>query len=93
MSRAAYPLMFEKSRPGRRAYDLPSLDVPAKDGLLDDSLLAEKAPHLPELAEVDVVRHFVGLSRRNFGVDNGFYPLGSCTMKYNPKINEVNQIV
>lgn len=88
MSRAAYPLMFEKSRSGRRAYDLPSLDVPVKDGLLDDSLLAEKAPHLPELAEVDVVRHFVGLSRRNFGVDNGFYPLGSCTMKYNPKINE-----
>ena len=88
MSRAVYPLMFEKSRPGRRAYDLPALDVPAKEGLLPKALLAEKRPHLPELAEVDVVRHFVGLSRRNFGVDNGFYPLGSCTMKYNPKIDE-----
>ncbi len=56
--------------------------------LLPTSLIRERAPGLPELSEVDVVRHFTGLSRRNFGVDLGFYPLGSCTMKYNPKINE-----
>ncbi|NCB30069.1 MAG: hypothetical protein EOM66_01515, partial [Clostridia bacterium] len=88
MTRCAFPLLFEISKPGRKAYDLPALDVPRKDGLLPDAVKAEKALHLPELAEVDLVRHFVGLSRRNFGVDNGFYPLGSCTMKYNPKIDE-----
>lgn len=68
--------------------DLPALDVLALEGILPESLVASEPPPLPELAEVDAVRHYTNLSRRNFGVDNGFYPLGSCTMKYNPKINE-----
>ena len=88
MTRSAFPLLFEITKPGRRAYDLPALDVPRQEGLIPPALAAQAPPRLPELAEVDVVRHFVGLSRRNFGVDNGFYPLGSCTMKYNPKIDE-----
>ncbi|OGC23919.1 glycine dehydrogenase (aminomethyl-transferring) [candidate division WOR-1 bacterium RIFOXYB2_FULL_42_35] len=82
-------LIFEKSIPGRKAYSLPNLDVPGQN--LTKLIPAEALRHnlnLPELAEVDVVRHFTNLSRRNFGVDNGFYPLGSCTMKYNPKVNE-----
>lgn len=88
MSRSSYPLIFERSKPGRRGYDLPPLDVPALDRLIPAEYAAANAPSLPEIAEVDAVRHYTNLSRRNFGVDNGFYPLGSCTMKYNPKINE-----
>ncbi len=88
MSRSSYPLIFERTKPGRRGYDLPKMDVPVLDALLPKNLMATAALPLPEVAEVDVVRHYVNLSRRNFGVDNGFYPLGSCTMKYNPKINE-----
>lgn len=84
------PLIFEKSRPGRKAYSLPELDVPKKE--TSDSLpewaRRKQDPSLPEISEVDLIRHFTELSRRNFGVDQGFYPLGSCTMKYNPKINE-----
>ncbi|MFH1826267.1 MAG: aminomethyl-transferring glycine dehydrogenase subunit GcvPB [bacterium] len=82
-------LIFDKSGPGRKAYSLPELDVPAEDiaKLIPPEMLREEL-NLPELAEVDVVRHFTNLSRKNFGVDNGFYPLGSCTMKYNPKVNE-----
>jgi glycine dehydrogenase subunit 2 len=82
------PLLFERSQPGRRAYTLPELDVPATE--LDElgAFRRQEAPHLPELSEVDVVRHFTALSTRNHGVDSGFYPLGSCTMKYNPKRNE-----
>ena len=83
-------LSFEQSVPGRRGHVLPDLDVPAKPlrDLLPADSLREQPPALPEMGEVDVVRHFVNLSRRNYGVDTGFYPLGSCTMKYNPKINE-----
>jgi len=83
------PLIFEKSVPGRQAFSLPDLDVPAEkiENLVPEDLLRDDL-NLPELAEVDIVRHFTALSRRNFGVDNGFYPLGSCTMKYNPKVNE-----
>lgn len=88
MTRSSYPLIFERSHEGRKGYDLPALDIPALDALLPDHLVSSTKPELPEVAEVDVVRHYVNLSRRNFGVDNGFYPLGSCTMKYNPKINE-----
>ena len=88
MSRSSYPLIFERSKPGRKGCDFAQLDVPALDNLIPAQYLAQAAPPLPELAEVDAVRHYTGLSRRNFGVDNGFYPLGSCTMKYNPKINE-----
>lgn len=82
-------LIFEKSSPGRKAYSLPDLDVPAEkiEKLIPKELLRNDL-NLPELSEVDVVRHFTNLSRKNFGVDSGFYPLGSCTMKYNPKVNE-----
>jgi len=82
-------LIFEKSRPGRSATTLPGCDVPeaAIEGFIDKNLLRDNLD-LPEVAEGDLIRHYIGLSRLNFGVDNGFYPLGSCTMKYNPKINE-----
>ncbi|WP_310226380.1 aminomethyl-transferring glycine dehydrogenase subunit GcvPB [Paenibacillus qinlingensis] len=83
-------LIFELSTPGRVAYSLPACDVPeaSPDTYIPASMLREIPPQLPEVYEVDVIRHYTELSRRNFGVDNGFYPLGSCTMKYNPKINE-----
>jgi glycine dehydrogenase subunit 2 len=82
-------LIFENSRPGRTAGTVPASDVPevALDEIIDASLLRVDL-NLPELSEVDIVRHYTRLSRRNFGVDVGFYPLGSCTMKYNPKVNE-----
>jgi glycine dehydrogenase subunit 2 len=85
-----FPLLMEQGAPGRRAYLLPKLDVPARpiDELIPDSYLRSEHAPLPELSELEVVRHFIGLSRRNHGVDVGFYPLGSCTMKYNPKVNE-----
>ncbi|KAF6627409.1 aminomethyl-transferring glycine dehydrogenase subunit GcvPB [Paenibacillus sp. EKM208P] len=83
-------LIFELSRPGRIAYSLPECDVPRRPvaELLPDYALRSEPAALPEVYEVDVIRHYTALSRRNFGVDNGFYPLGSCTMKYNPKVNE-----
>lgn len=83
-------LLFEISTSGRTGYSLPKLDVPAAplENLIPAVLLRAHPPELPELSEVDVVRHFTQLSQRNYGVDSGFYPLGSCTMKYNPKINE-----
>lgn len=80
------PTIFELSSPGRTGVTFPQPDVPRFD-LPDESLLRDDLP-LPELAEVDVVRHYMALSRYNYSVDSGFYPLGSCTMKYNPKINE-----
>ncbi len=88
MSRSEYPLISERSCAGRRGYDLPHIDVPCETGLIPDNYLHDDALPLPEMAEIDLVRHYTNLSRRNFGVDNGFYPLGSCTMKYNPRINE-----
>lgn len=83
-------LIFEMSREGRVAYSLSECDVPevALDELIPSSYLRSAPAELPEVYEVDVIRHYTELSRRNFGIDNGFYPLGSCTMKYNPKINE-----
>jgi glycine dehydrogenase subunit 2 len=78
---------FQKSVPGRRGAEAPALDVPVC-GALPAHLLAETPPPLPEMAEAEVMRHYTALSRRNFGVDNGFYPLGSCTMKYNPRMDE-----
>jgi glycine dehydrogenase subunit 2 len=79
------PLLWEKGAPGRCGFSLPKKDVdPAP---LDDALLGE-GPDFPDLGEVDVVRHYTRLSQWNFGVDSGMYPLGSCTMKYNPKTNE-----
>jgi glycine dehydrogenase subunit 2 len=88
--REAKALLFELSRKGRRGYSLPACDVPEKplEDLLPPALQRQADLDLPELSEVEVIRHFTALSRRNFGVDTGFYPLGSCTMKYNPKINE-----
>ena len=85
------PLIFEQSAGGRSGVSLPALDVPevALEALLPENLLRTEAPNLPEAAEVDVVRHFTRLSTFNHGVDTGFYPLGSCTMKYNPKVNEM----
>ncbi len=84
-------LLKEISRPGRRGYTLPSCDVPeaSLDEMLPGNLRREKDAELPEVAEVDIIRHYTNLSNKNFGVDTGFYPLGSCTMKYTPKINEV----
>ncbi len=82
-------LIFELSRPGRKGYELPA-DKYATDGLNDipQDLRRSEPLELPEVSELDVVRHYTNLSTKNFGVDTGFYPLGSCTMKYNPKINE-----
>lgn len=80
-------LIFEKTSVGRKAVELPELDAPKQENLIPESALRTEL-NLPELSEIDVVRHYTALSRKNFGVDNGFYPLGSCTMKYNPKINE-----
>ena len=82
-------LIFELSRPGRKGYQLPA-DKFGTDALaaLPADLMRQNAPELPEVSELEVVRHYTNLSNKNFGVDTGFYPLGSCTMKYNPKINE-----
>jgi len=84
------PLIFELSKKDRIGYSLPELDVPDVDlaELLPEGYVREKEAELPEVAELDIMRHYTDLSRRNHGVDSGFYPLGSCTMKYNPKINE-----
>jgi len=79
-------LIFEKSRSGRRASTLPRYDLPPGD--LPAELRREHPPRLPELAEPEVLRHFTELSTRTFGIDTGFYPLGSCTMKHNPRVNE-----
>ncbi|AVQ39221.1 glycine dehydrogenase (aminomethyl-transferring) [Clostridium botulinum] len=83
-------VIFELSSEGRKGYRLPDLDVPEVElsELLPKNLLREDEIDLPEVSEVDVVRHYTALSNKNYTVDNGFYPLGSCTMKYNPKINE-----
>lgn len=83
--RVVEPLIFEISRPGRCAVPLPDLDVPPAD--LPEGLVREDLA-LPEVSEQDLIRHYTRLSQLNYGVDVGFYPLGSCTMKYNPKINE-----
>jgi glycine dehydrogenase subunit 2 len=83
----AFPTLFEKSIPGRKCVQLADESC-FKPELLEGYLREEPAA-LPEIAEIDLVRHYIGLSTRNFGVDSGFYPLGSCTMKYNPKINDV----
>ncbi|MDE7414697.1 MAG: aminomethyl-transferring glycine dehydrogenase subunit GcvPB [Muribaculaceae bacterium] len=82
-------LIFELSRPGRKGYHLPA-DCYGVEALkeIPSDLLRKEDPELPEVSELDVVRHYTNLSSKNFGVDTGFYPLGSCTMKYNPKINE-----
>jgi glycine dehydrogenase subunit 2 len=83
-------LIFEKGAPGRRAATMTTMDVPVEpiEDLLPANMIRKEAAPLPEVSEIEVVRHYTHLSQRNFGVDTGFYPLGSCTMKYNPKLNE-----
>ncbi len=84
------PLIFKKSSPGRRCFVPPACDVPEKPitNFVPENLLRKQEPELPEVSEIDIVRHFTRLSQMNFCVDTNFYPLGSCTMKYNPKVNE-----
>src|SRR5438128_1807942 len=83
-------LIFEKGAPGRRCATMAAMDVPteALDRMIPANMLRKQPAGLPEVSEIEVVRHYTHLSQRNFGVDTGFYPLGSCTMKYNPKLNE-----
>jgi len=82
-------LLFDLSRPTRRTHRLPECDVPGDaKGLLPAGALADAPPPLPEVGEIDLVRHFVNLSTKNMSIDTNFYPLGSCTMKYNPKRHE-----
>src|SRR5437660_773440 len=84
-------LIFELSKPGRRCHRLPACDVPAAaplGELLPADALADAPPPLPEVGEVDLVRHYTNLSTRSMSIDTHFYPLGSCTMKYNPKRHE-----
>ncbi|MED1488963.1 aminomethyl-transferring glycine dehydrogenase subunit GcvPB [Bacillus smithii] len=90
MNKTDQPLIFEISKSGRIGYSLPELDVPKVDvaDILPTSYIRQEEPDLPEVSELDIMRHYTALSKRNHGVDSGFYPLGSCTMKYNPKINE-----
>src|ERR1700704_6173744 len=85
MRAVTIPTVYELSVPGRRGVDLPEPDVPSAE--LPAAELREDCA-LPELSQLEVVRHYRALSERNFGIDTGFYPLGSCTMKYNPKVNE-----
>ena len=80
-------LIFEKGAPGRTGSSLPDFDVPNKN-LIPDSMKREKVAEMPEVSELETVRHFTLLSRKNIGLDSHFYPLGSCTMKYNPKFHE-----
>ncbi len=79
-------LIYEKSQAGRRGLEVPKPELPVPE--LPDEQRRSVPPRLPELAEPEVLRHFTALSTRNYGIDTGFYPLGSCTMKYNPRINE-----
>src|SRR5450631_3282488 len=83
-------LIFEHSIPGKRAFDLPPLDVPAVDAraALGSDYVRESIEGFPEVSEIEVVRHFTRLSTWNYAIDLGMYPLGSCTMKYNPRVNE-----
>jgi len=90
MSRGDFPVIFELSVPGRVGVSYPEPDVPVQplDRLLPVGQVREEPAAMPEVSELDVVRHYTRLSHRNFSIDEGFYPLGSCTMKYNPKIHE-----
>jgi glycine dehydrogenase subunit 2 len=93
--RKSKALLFEMSRTGREGYSLPTCDVPMQplDRLIPKTLQRSEPLELPELTEVEIIRHYTELSTRNFGVDTGFYPLGSCTMKYNPKVNEETAVL
>src|SRR4030065_1769071 len=84
------PLIFEKSVPDRRCFILSACDVPERPitQLIPQKMQRSRNPNFPEVSEIDIVRHFTKLSQMNYCVDTHFYPLGSCTMKYNPKMNE-----
>ena len=84
-------LLIEKSRPGRKGYTLPKMDIPEllAEDIIPKEFLRTSEPGLPEISENEVARHFVKLSHLNYNIEEGVYPLGSCTMKYNPKINEI----
>lgn len=84
------PTLFDKSKAGRIGYSMPALEVPhvSPEKVLPKSLIRDTVDGFPEVSENEIVRHFVRLSQKNYSIDTGFYPLGSCTMKYNPKINE-----
>ncbi|WP_181350087.1 aminomethyl-transferring glycine dehydrogenase subunit GcvPB [Thalassobacillus sp. CUG 92003] len=90
MAEQDFPLIFEHSQSGRTGYSLPEMDIPTTDvdTILDERYIRQNEPDLPEVSELQIMRHYTALSKRNHGVDSGFYPLGSCTMKYNPKMNE-----
>ncbi|WP_404453389.1 aminomethyl-transferring glycine dehydrogenase subunit GcvPB [Oceanobacillus kapialis] len=90
MNSKDFPLIFERSKEGRTSYSLPELDIPEidLDAEMESTYIRSNPAELPEVSELDIMRHYTGLSNRNYGVDSGFYPLGSCTMKYNPKMNE-----
>src|ERR1700761_4336286 len=84
-------LIFERSSPGKKAYQLPELDVPAVDPeeALGKQNVRSEIEDFPEVSEVEAIRHFTRLSTWNYAIDLGMYPLGSCTMKYNPRVNEL----
>ena len=84
------PLIYDYSSPGKKAYSLPEPDVPEKEleDLLPEGMIRKDPPALPEVSEIEIIRHYHDLARRNYSIDQGIYPLGSCTMKYNPRINE-----
>ncbi len=84
------PLIFEHSSPGKKGYQLPPLDVPSVDPVsaLGPGAVRQEIPDFPEVSEVEIIRHFTRLSTWNYAIDLGLYPLGSCTMKYNPRVNE-----
>lgn len=88
--RKAKALLFEIGKKGRLAVNIPECDVPEEEitTLIPQEFLRKNPAALPEISQLDLMRHYTELSQRNFGVDSGFYPLGSCTMKYNPKVNE-----
>jgi glycine dehydrogenase subunit 2 len=90
MQRDAARTIFQKGAPGRRAFVCPDVDVPAVDvgELLPERFRRTATPRLPEVSEPEIVRHYVGISKRNYDLDSGFYPLGSCTMKHNPRLHE-----
>src|SRR5699024_4471025 len=90
MAKKDFPLIFERSKEGRTSYNLPELDFPAFDleEELDETYIRKTATELPEVSELDIMRHYSCLSNSNFGIDSCFYPLGLCTRKYNPKNNE-----
>ncbi|MGB9104431.1 MAG: aminomethyl-transferring glycine dehydrogenase subunit GcvPB, partial [Terriglobales bacterium] len=83
-------LIFEKSSRGKKGYKLPELDVPdVNPAKLLGSAARADLGNMPEVSEIEIIRHFTRISTWNYGVDTGLYPLGSCTMKYNPRINEI----